>query len=137
MFEQHSDQWEQIHSFSIDTTTGRFITLGISNDLLYVCALYDDKIDAYTLKGAFRFTTGKQGKSASGDLYWPRICDTDASGAALIADCGNHRLQVLSANGQWSIVPLDPPVKRPWGACFVNDALYVCHGTNISCYNCE
>ena len=127
VFEQYANQWKQIKLFSLVARSGTFITLGISNDLIYVCSFEDHRIDTYTLNGVFRFTTGKQGNRAAGELYWPRICDTDASGAALIADFGNDRLHVLGVSGQWRIVQLDPPVKRPWSACLVNDTLYVGH----------
>ena len=119
--------WHQINSFSTNTTITSFITLGISNNLIYVCSSKSQIIHAYTLSGVFRFTTGKPGCYAPGELSWPRISDTDASGTALIADCNNDRLQVLGSSGQWSIVQLDPPVKSPLGACLVNDTLYVSH----------
>ena len=127
MFEQYADQWKQIYSFSINTKNGDFISLGILNNLLYVCSFNDNKIYAYTLSGDFQFTTGKYGKEAPGELSWSRIFDTNTSGTALISDYHNNRLQVLSASGQWSIVQLDPPVKSPLGACLVNDTLYVSH----------
>ena len=127
VFEQHADKWKRINSFSIDITEGSFITLGISNNLLYVCSILDDRKDAYTLSGVFQFTTGKYGKEAPGELGGPRICNTDDSGAALIADYWNDRLQVLGASGQWNILQLDPSVKSPLGACLVNDTLYVGH----------
>ena len=92
-----------------------------------MCSLKGHKIDAYTLNGVFLFTTGKRGNKAPDGLSWPRICDTNSSGTALIADYCNDRLQVLNGNGQWSIVQLDPVASEAWSACLVNDTFYVGH----------
>ena len=139
---EYADHLKRIDSFTINAMDGSFITLGISNYLIYVCSLEDHRIDAYTLSGDLQFTIGKYGREAPGELFWPRICDTDASGAALIADCWNDRMQVLGVSGQWNIVQLDPSLKKPYSTCLVNDILYVYHknehGTNIiSSYKSE
>ena len=123
VFEQQADQFKQIYSSSIDTTKGSFISLGTSNNLLYVSLA--SKIKAYAPSGAFQLTTSKFGSLTAGELIGPHICNTDASAATLIADLGNNRLQVMSAKGQWSIVPLDPPVKKQINVCLVQDTLYV------------
>ena len=141
VFEQQHDRWEQILLFAIDTSVGSYITLGISNELLYVSSFLDNKIDAYTLNGVFRFNAGNQGNRAAGEFRWPRICAADASGALLIADCYNDRLQVLSAMDYWSIVQLKPPVLEPASACLVDGTLYVSHQEKrksvISKYKCD
>ena len=126
VLELHADQWKQINSFSIYTDKCSFISLGILKNLIYVCSSSDSRIDAYTLNGV-QFITGERGNKAPGELYWPRICDTEASGSLLIVDSWNDRLQVMSAYCQWSIMQLDPHVKKPQSACLVNDTLYVNH----------
>ena len=141
VFEHPADQWKHVYSFPIEMNSASDITLGISNGLLYVCSSHDHRISAYTLKGAVQFTTGKPGKRAAGRLRWPRICDTDASGAVHVADHCNDRLQVLSTNGKWNVLQLVPPTKSPWSACVVNNTLYVSHQSNhkliISTYKCD
>ena len=71
------DQWKPINSISIDMKEMSNITLGISNDMLYVCSFLDNKIDAYTHNGIFLFTKGKPGNKAVGQLNWPVDCDCD------------------------------------------------------------
>ena len=127
MFELHANEWKQINTFSTNMKTMSDITLGLTNDLLYVCSFFYNKIDAYTHNGVFQFTTGRYGNKAPGEYRWPRICASNASGALLIADHWNGRLQVLSATGKWIVVEIDPPVLWPWSTCIVNDTLYVTH----------
>ena len=72
------------------------------------------------------------GKTASGEpvygpgvLYRPRLCQVDDDGRALVADQGNHRFQVMRADGTWSVVDLDQAVSNPLGAVWYNLSLYV------------
>ena len=58
---------------------------------------------------------------------------TDAGGAALIADCVNDRLQVMSASRQWSVVQLEP-AERPASALLLNGRLFVASGEDEAVY---
>ena len=122
---EHTGEWKQCHSFSVNAEKYNEITLCISNNLLYVCLSGDNRIDIFSLDGHLRSSTDSNGDGGPRQLSCPFICATDDAGAALIADYSNNRLQLLSANGQWSIVQLQLPVEDPWGACLVNDTLYV------------
>ena len=75
---------------------------------------------------------GISGQTASGKpvygpgvLCFPRLCQVDADGSALVADCFNDRLQVMRADGTWSVVELDQAVSLPVGAVWCNESLYV------------
>ena len=64
-------------------------------------------------------------------LYRPRLCQLDADGSALVIDCNNDRLQVMSADGTWSVVKLDQAVSYPKGAVWCNGSLYAAYEGNI------
>ena len=122
---EYASEWKHCHSFSVNITKNWRITLCISNNLLYACLSGDNRIDMFSRDGHLLSSTGSNGHGGPGQLRCPFICATDAAGDVLIADHTNHRLQLLSANGQWSIVQLQPPVVRPCGACLMNETLYV------------
>ena len=50
----------------------------------------------------------------------------------LVADCGNDRLQVCDASGQWSVLDLQPPVKGPDSAAVIGNKLYVCSRDDLT-----
>ena len=120
----YTSKWKQRYSWSVDTRKG-YTSLGIANNQLYACLQDYHIINIFSLSGLFKYGTGSKGSGGPGEFNSPLICATDTAGDVLIADYSNDRLQLLKANGQWSIVQLQPPVKNPWGACFMNETLYV------------
>ena len=121
---EYANDWT--HCDTIDLQCGyQDITLSISGGVLYACLLYVHKLVAYSLAGELQGTWGRRGLGEVGTLHSPLLSMTDAGGAALIADWGNSRLQVLSARRQWSVVPLQPPVERPMSALLHRGKLYV------------
>ena len=122
---QHSAQWTECHSFSLNATTGWAITVSISNDLLYACLCGDHRVDVLSLSGTLQFSTGSEGYIAAGRLKNPFMCATDSAGTALIADFSTSRLQIMSARCRWSTVTLQPPVMHPRSALLLNDKLFV------------
>ena len=67
-----------------------------------------------------------------GVLCGSRLCQVDVDGSALVADRNNDRLQVMRADGTWSVVDLDQPVSYPAGAVWCNASLYVANYEYIS-----
>ena len=68
--------------------------------------------------------------TAGGQLYCPGICGTDKHGNVLIADCGNHRLQLLRRQRQtpevrsdWQTIQLDG-LQCPWDVWFQNESTF-------------
>ena len=122
---EHTDEWKHCNSFSVHGKAGYIISLGIANNLLYVCLACENRIDIFSLDGQLKSSTGRKGNGAAGELHGPCIGAADAAGTALISDFANNRLQLLSGNGQWSILQLQPRIEKPFGACLVNDTLYV------------
>ncbi len=123
---EFTNRWNQCSSFQIESSKDyNLITLCISNDSLYVCTDVDDRVDIYSLSGHKQSSFGKEGSGEAGLVNRPFIAASDTGGAALIADCNNRRLHVLSARRQWSIVQLEPAVSNPYGALLVGGKLYV------------
>ena len=65
--------------------------------------------------------TGKA--AAAGRMKHPYICDYDDSGNLLICDRGNKRLQVMTSDGRFSVVPLR--LSGAFTAVFVDGRLIV------------
>ena len=63
-------------------------------------------------------------------MICPAVCDVDDDGRTLIVDIGNDRLQVMSEQGEFSVLQLQPPVTGPSAAVLLNDCLYL-----VSHYN--
>ena len=61
----------------------------------------------------------------AGQLDYQYIYDDDDDGSVLIADCGNGRLQVMSEQGEFSVLQLQPPVSGSRRPVMSNRELYV------------
>ena len=79
----------------------------------------------YSLSGELLQTYGARGSRDAGQFDHPYICADDDDGSVLIADWNNDRLQVMSEQGEFSVLQLQPPVSRPLGAVLFNNQLYV------------
>ena len=67
---------------------------------------------------------GIHGRGKAGYFDIPLLCHGDDDGDVLIADVGNHRLQVLHSNGHFSVVNI-PDILRPRSAIYTPGRLYV------------
>ena len=119
-------------------TEKNFLTLSISNNQLNCCSAENAIIKVYSLNGELLQTYGAQGRGDACQLYCPFISDDDDDGSVLIADYGNNRLQVMSKQGQFSVLQLQPPVSRPRSAVLFKNHLYVTseHDKRIYKYSC-
>ena len=127
---QHDDasspRWIKIRSIDHDFEEEGFtLTLIISNIQLKCCSHGDDTIKVYSLSGELLQTYDAHGNGDAGQLDGPYISDDDDDGSVLIADCGNNRLQVMSEQGEFSVLRLKPPVREPRSAVLWNNQLYV------------
>ena len=104
-----------------------FQTLSISNNQLKCCSRDDGLIKVYTLSGELLLSIGASihGYGDAGYLAHPYISDDDDEGSVLIADTGNDKLKVMSEQGEFSVLQLQPPVSRPRSAVLFNNQLYV------------
>ena len=72
----------------------------------------------------------------AGVLHGPRLCQVDAEGSVLVADSYNQRLQVMSADGTWSVVDLDDrTLSFPRTALWMNESLYVANYGTMARYS--
>ena len=121
-----SPEWRQLRSIDhYFDTKGRALTLSISNNQLKRCSSDDGIITVYSLSGDLLQTYGTRGCGGSGQLDSPFISDDDADGSVLIADNGNGRLQVMSEQGEFSVLQLQTPVSRPRSAVLFNNHMFV------------
>ena len=118
------------HTFK---TKNSALTLSIScNNRRKCCSAGDDIIKVYSLNGMLLHTHGTRGSDDAGQLHCPYIGDDDDDGSVLIADWGNDRLQVMSEQGEFSVLQLQPPVSRPRSAVLFNNQLYVTTARSFS-----
>ena len=115
-----SPRWRQLRSIDHDfETKGYTLTPSISNNQLKCCSAGDSVIKVYSLSGELLQTYGTSGVGDAGQF----ICNDDDDGSVLITD--NDKLQVMSEQGEFSVLQLQPPVSRPRSAVLFNNQLYV------------
>ena len=118
-----SPRWTHIRSIDHDfEKKGATLTLSISNNQLKCCSYAIGSIKVYSLSGDLLLT---HTASNTDQFYRPIISDDDDDGSVLIADCYNDRLQVMSEQGEFSVLQLQPPVSKPRSAVLFNNHLYV------------
>ena len=117
-------------------------TLHVSDDRILLCCREKDKLHVLSHSGELLQTHGRYweeatdddivGQTASGEpvygpvVRWgPRLCQVDDDGSALVADYVHDRLQVMEADGTWSVIELDQVVRHPKTAVWCNASLYV------------
>ena len=123
-YKRSGSSWVKVHSFSVDLD--HWITLSVKNNQIKCCSDNDNKIAVYSLSGELLQTYGTSERDGgAGQLNYPYICTDDDDGSVLIADRGNDRLQVMSEQGEFSVLQLQPPVSQPRGAVLFNNQLYV------------
>ena len=121
-----SAEWRQLRSIDHDFDNKSWLlTLIISNNQLKCCSQNDYAIKVYSLSGELLQTHGRRGTEHAGCLSYPYISDDDDDGSVLIADQRNHRLQVMSEQGEFSVLQLKPVVSGPRSAVLFNNQLYV------------
>ena len=121
-----SPKWRHLQSIDHDfSLKNDFLTLSISNNQLKCCSYINDIIKVYSLSGELLQTHGTPGRDDGGQLSGSYISNDDDDGSVLIADWGNDRLQVMSEQGEFSVLQLQPPVSEPRSAVLFNNQLYI------------
>ena len=112
---------------------GDVLTLSVSNNQLKCGSSTDGVIKVYSLSGELLQTYGTSGCGDAGQF----ICNDDDDGSVLITD--NDRLQVMSEQGEFSVLQLQPPVPGLCSAVLFNNNLYVtssAYNNTICKYSC-
>ena len=131
-------EFEEKYNF-LTLSISNTLTLSISNNQLKCCSTVDGSIKVYSLSGELLQTHGARGRAESGQLCGPHISDDDDDGSVLIADYGNDRLQVMSEQGEFSVLQLQPPVSHTRSAVLLNNHMFVTSAVNkktIYKYSC-
>ena len=116
-------RWRKLTSINHDFCKKDFtLTLSISGNQLKCCSYLDDIIKVYSLRGELLQTYGEKRWDAC-PLNRPYVSGYDFDGSVLIAV--NDRLQVMSEQGEFSVLQLQPQVLRPRSAVLFNNQLYV------------
>ena len=124
VYKRSGSSWVKVHSFSVDL--GGWMTLSVKNNQIKCCSTHDNKIAVYSLSSELLQTYGTSGRNGgAGQLNFPFICADDDDGSVLIADRYNDRLQVMSEQGEFSVLQLQPPVTLLTRAMLFNNQLYV------------
>ena len=101
-------------------------TLAVMNHQLLCCSSWEHKLAVYSLGGQLLRIYGTPGRGAAGHLYQPIVChDVTDDDSVLIADRGNNRLQLMSDQGEFLLLSLQPVALEPVAAAIFNNCCYV------------
>ena len=103
---------------------GGTLRIRAANNRLTCSTTTHHEILVYSLSGEFLQAYGRPGSGDADRLDSPIICDVDTAGNVLIADCDNDRLQLMSEQGEFCVLDLQPHVSHPESAVIFNGYLY-------------
>ena len=105
-----------LHMRTVNLETGRtyYRLLAIAG-ILYTSGLRHE-VHKYHIETTQRYTHGTHGSRLAGELDTPKLCCVDDYGIILVADCQNHRLQILDREKQWHVVDVSRTTSCPWDA---------------------
>ena len=116
VFQKSNNTWKTtksiaLNGFNSNTIHGPYSTLNVVDAFIYVYQYSTpETILKYNSDGVRLGQYGDQrigADAAAGQLYGGRICGYDNAGSLIDCDAGNMRLEVLSAEGKWSITKLN------------------------------
>ena len=92
----------------------------------------------YSLSGELLQTYGTWDYGDVGYFRHAVINEDEDDGSVLIADQVSSTLQVMTEQGEFSALQLQPPVSKPRSAVLFNNQLYITswHGELIKKYSC-
>lgn len=100
--------------FSLDSNNSRRLLLVASHVYVSFHSYSDSFVCRYTLTGEQLQRYGRHGSLGPGEFNEPLLCCWDYQMSVLVADRGNHQLQVLDKYGGWTEVK--PPGWK-WNMC--------------------
>ena len=115
--------WEKVRSFSLERDDS--VPLAVHGDQITCCSVWENEITAYSLSGELLRTHSGFGDIGVSQFNHLTLCDVDDDDRALVIDYNNDRLQVMSGQGEFSVLQLAPPVAMPNRAVLFNDCLYL------------
>ena len=123
-----NDRWETRDTISLAgvAADSAHVTLAAANGKIFASSLHGGKVFVLSQAGEVLQTHGKSGSGPAGELSAPRLCAVDSEESMLVADHGNGCFQLCDVTGQWSVLHLQPRVKKPLRAAVIDNKLYVC-----------
>ena len=123
-----NDRWKKHDTISLAGVIAdkTIVTLATANGKIFACSDDDAKVFMLSQSGEVLQTHGKPGSDQAGELRLPYLCAVDHEESMLVVDYYNDRLQVCDVTGQWSVLHLQPRVKKPLRAAVIDNKLYVC-----------
>ena len=122
-------KWSKVRSFKTNGTPGKISTIAISNDNIVSCSSETNDYYFYSIQGklqvVFDGPGGDNVGKAETDAHYPYLCGGDAAGSLLIAEQQEYGLQVLSKDGKFRSLKLQPDVKMPRRAVLHKKTLFV------------
>lgn len=107
---------------NLDMNTPRQI---VTNGLRIAVAVFNsNQVHVFSISGLYMYTV----KSGGGvNLHYPVGVALDNNNVLYISDTFNHRIVVVSADGQSSktLLSASDGIKQPWALLILNDTLYV------------
>ena len=104
---------------------GGTLRLRAANNRLMCSNTAHHEIQVYSLSGELLQAFSRPGSGDADRFNSPIICDVDTDGCVLIADCDNDRLQVMSEQGEFRVLDLQPHISQPESAVIFSGDLYV------------
>ena len=120
-------------SLQLPFTSGKPITISLGHNVIYAANPIENCIYVLSLDGSVRTKHGRSGRGGAGELSFPHAAATDAHEYLLVCDNRNHRLQVMTHEGEWRLLKSDSEMKRPRVAIVVDRKVFVGGGSE-SCY---
>ena len=122
-------KWSKVRSFKSNGSPSRATTIAISNDNIVSCSTETNNCYIYSVQGKlhsiFDCPGGDNVGKDEADPHYPHVCGADAAGSVLLAEPMEHGLQVMSKDGEFRSLKLQPDVKTPRRAVLHKNYLFV------------
>ena len=116
--------WRQLktidHNFKLKSYQ---VTLSTSNNQLYCYSRGDNIIKVYSLSGELLQPTREINHCAD-QVCWSFIRNNDDDGSVLIDESDDKSPQVMSEQGEFSVLQLQPPVTSPRSAVLFKNSMF-------------
>ena len=120
--------WQVVATVRLDSYPhGPTDTLLVTSDAFFVASWSGYSVFKFNREGQLRGRFGRFGCEQPGTLDNSLLVAHDVTGALLVCDKWNDRLQVLTSDGRWNIVPMMTSLSRPTHVTFdsVADCVWV------------
>ena len=121
-------KWSKIRAFRTNGTPGKATTIAISNDNIVSCSLQTNDYYVYNVQGKLQSVFDGPGGDNTGKergFHYPRVSRGDVVGNVLITEPFEYGVHVMSKEGKFYRLKLQPDVKAPRRAVLHKNKLFV------------